>query len=615
MNLHVLQNPVATSEAKQIMAVPHQIISPKDSVPVIEPVQDSVIGSYLLTRKDTFLTKSRFFDLTMVVKYGDRPVPKPAILFKGPGGKWDGLFTGKQLATYYMPKGITLQRAVRGLEAPGLGACMDPDERYVYVHDGNVLVGQLCKRTIGGVSRGIVHRTVHAHGSWRAAKLISDLQRVATHWIANHGFSIGLEDCVHTQSTQNDIDGIIQSAFHRIETGTAAARENGISELDIESECQNLLSSVLNTVASGVLTTLDPRNNIRMCVESGSKGKKLNICQIHGCIGQQVVSGSRVRQRKDFGARTFPCYEKGDEDPVAFGFCPTSYMQGLDPVAYYTHSQGGREGMIDTACKTAETGYIQRRLITILQSEKAHFDGTVRDSNAGIVMFRYGGDRMDAEKLLKVRVGAMTLAGDPIAVATRWCGVPGMEATRLAEVIKVARCAIDVFSKKTIQYVHLPFDVNDMIRAEDEGEYLIPMDVVNALKRVEGELFEIVGDKLSCNHFLVSLRSTIVSRRLRGRTLSEVQAALDRCVQLTRMACVEGGTMVGTIAAQSIGEPATQMVSHFLSSFFSQPLFAKINKTTQLTTQPLRADAQYFPLGRYWQSDRHAGRPALQRVH
>ena len=227
------------------------------------------------------------------------------------------------------------------------------------------------------------------------------------------------------------MDEIVQGTYRRVTDGVAKARGNGFSEAAIEGPCQDIFSSVLSSVASSVLASIPDDNNIRKCIESGAKGKKLNITQIHGCVGQQIVAGARVRDRTDpFQSRTFPCYEPGDEDPRAFGFCPSSYVDGLEPVEFFTHAQGGREGLIDTACRTAETGYIQRRLITILQSEKAGFDGTVRDANNGVVQFQYGGDRLNTERLIKVGVPCMTKLADLPPTPRRGPGAAGQARRR-----------------------------------------------------------------------------------------------------------------------------------------------------------------------------------------
>lgn len=566
MNLHVLQNPLAVAEAKEIMSVPQCLISPKDSKPVMSPVQDAVIGTYLMTKKDTFMSRGRFFDLSMLVRYGEKPIPLPAVYYKDARGKWEGLYTGKQLCSYYIPENIHLARTTRNLDDSNIASCFDTDERYVRIQNGEVMCGQLCKGIIGGVSRGIIQRTAKRRGNWQAAKLISDMQRVATRWLAGHGFSIGISDCIHSAAAQKEVDEIIQNTYERVKEGKEKARKNNFSEGAIEGEVQNIFSSVLNSVAVSVLSTIPHDNNIRMCVESGAKGKKLNICQIHGCVGQQVVSGTRTRHRKDFGARTFPSFQRGDDDPTAFGFCPQSYVQGLTPITYFTHSQGGREGMIDTACKTAETGYIQRRLITILQSEKTAFDGTVRDANNGIVMFRYGGDGMDPEKLIKVSTPVLAMSGSPHDVAVKWCGKDGTEAQRLAEVITIAKEAASVFGLNAIKHIHIPFDVYDYYQTFSRGSLLSAEDVVPLVEEMENALIKLVGNKLSVNHILVHLRSTLVSKRLPGVSLEKLKEVLHSCLEMAETSVCQGGTMCGTIAAQSIGEPATQMT---LNTFHS----------------------------------------------
>ena len=561
MNLHVFQSPVAISEAKNIMAVPQCLISPKDSKPIIAPVQDAVIGTYLLTSKDTFLKPGTFFDLTMWARHSDRAIPEPAVFYKK-DGKWNKLYTGKQLVTHYTPRKIRLQRRVRDLDAAGIDDCFDLDERLVKFEDGELLCGKLCKGTIGGVSRGCIQAVCKAHGNWRAAKWISDLQRIATQFLLRHGFSIGLSDCLHGKAIQDDVDEIVQGTYRRVTDGVAKARGNGFSEAAIEGPCQDIFSSVLSSVASSVLASIPDDNNIRKCIESGAKGKKLNITQIHGCVGQQIVAGARVRDRTDpFQSRTFPCYEPGDEDPRAFGFCPSSYVDGLEPVEFFTHAQGGREGLIDTACRTAETGYIQRRLITILQSEKAGFDGTVRDANNGVVQFQYGGDRLNTERLIKVGVPCMTKLADlpPDAAARAWCGGAGEEADRLEEAIRIARSAREVFTTDPLGAVHLPFDLQDHFCVERNGHFPDPEALMGMVAHAEAKIVRLIGPPKSSNHFFLHLRSTLVSKRLEGVSIDTVSDVLDECLQQTEMALVEGGTMVGTIAAQSVGEPATQM--------------------------------------------------------
>ena len=128
-------------------------------------------------------------------------------------------------------------------------------------------------------------------------------------------------------------------------------------------------------------------------VVAGSKGSFINISQMSACVGQQIVEGKRVPF--GFKFRTLPHFTKDDYSPEARGFVENSYLRGLTPQEFFFHAMAGREGLIDTAVKTAETGYIQRRLVKALEDVMVAYDGTVRNSLGDIVQFIYGEDGMD----------------------------------------------------------------------------------------------------------------------------------------------------------------------------------------------------------------------------
>ena len=86
-----------------------------------------------------------------------------------------------------------------------------------------------------------------------------------------------------------------------------------------------------------------------------------------------------------------------DKSSLSFSFVENSYLAGLTPAEFFFHAMGGREGLIDTAVKTAETGYIQRRLIKAMESVMVNYDGTVSQINricftqcTHLSVFRYG---------------------------------------------------------------------------------------------------------------------------------------------------------------------------------------------------------------------------------
>ena len=90
-----------------------------------------------------------------------------------------------------------------------------------------------------------------------------------------------------------------------------------------------------------------------------------SFVQITACVGQQNVEGRRIPF--GFNRRTLPHFVKDDMGPESRGFVENSYLRGLTPQEFFFHAMGGREGLIDTAVKTANSGYIQRRLVKALE--------------------------------------------------------------------------------------------------------------------------------------------------------------------------------------------------------------------------------------------------------
>lgn len=114
--------------------------------------------------------------------------------------------------------------------------------------------------------------------------------------------------------------------------------------------------------------------------------------------------------------------------PESRGFVENSYLQGLTPQEFFFHAMGGREGLIDTAVKTAKTGYVQRRLVKAMESVMVNYDGTVRHSSGSLIQvcleqavmvcsqrpcalqFLYGEDGMDATKLEHQKLESVALS-------------------------------------------------------------------------------------------------------------------------------------------------------------------------------------------------------------
>lgn len=111
------------------------------------------------------------------------------------------------------------------------------------------------------------------------------------------------------------------------------------------------------------------------------------------CVGQQIISGSRIPN--GFQDRSLPHFRKKSRTPPSKGFVRNSFFSGLTPPEFLFHAISGREGLVDTAVKTAETGYMARRLMKALEDLSTGYDLSVRNSVGGVVQFQYGDDMLD----------------------------------------------------------------------------------------------------------------------------------------------------------------------------------------------------------------------------
>lgn len=174
-----------------------------------------------------------------------------------------------------------------------------------------------------------------------------------------------------------------------------------------EASVNQTLNAARDVSGNMALADLQSWNRLKAMVYAGSKGSNLNISQIMACVGQQNVEGKRIPF--GFHKRTLPHFSKDDFGPESKGFVENCYLNGLTPQEFFFHAMGGREGLIDTAVKTAETGYIQRRLIKALEDVMVKYDGTVRTSRQQIIQFLYGEDGMAGEHIEDLKINLLEM--------------------------------------------------------------------------------------------------------------------------------------------------------------------------------------------------------------
>ena len=393
MNLHVPCTHDARAEVRELMMVPKNIVSPQANRPVMGIVQDALLACRKLSMRDVFVEKSTMMNILFVLNKGHVRLPTPAVL------KPKELWTGKQLFSVVLPKKryMTIRRFSghrEDDETPGFSHT----DTEVYIKDGELLTGILCKKTLGTSSDGIIHKAWLEDSPEESCRLISHIQFVAVNWLVENGFSVGVKDCVNQPTTQAHVNGLVSGYIDKVHK----IIEDGIDRKAIASTYETNINNTLNQArdSSGryVQQQLDSSNNMFTMVSGGSKGSIINIAQIMACVGQQNVNGNRIGY--GYTDRTLPHFQRFDNTPASRGFVERSYMQGLQPHEFFFHAMGGREGVIDTAIKTSESGYIQRRLVKAMEDIRVDFDGTVRNSIGNIIQFKYGEDGMDGSLLI-----------------------------------------------------------------------------------------------------------------------------------------------------------------------------------------------------------------------
>jgi len=407
MNLHVPQSLPARAEAELMMLSPRVIVSGQSNRPVMGIVQDSLLAAQRMTKRDIFIEKDLLYNLLMWVVDWDGHIPAPAILKPKP------LWTGKQVFSLICPK-VNLTNKGNTHPKEGTPNTLNVFDSRVIIKKGELLTGIIDKKTIGTGMGGLIHTSWLDVGHDETRRFMNQIQQVTNYWVLQSSFSIGITDTVADSETMLEIEKTINKAKSQV---MDLVRQGQKGELETQpgksmlQSFEGFVNKVLNTArdhaGKSAQSSLTERNSVKAMVTAGSKGSFINISQIIACVGQQNVEGARIPF--GFKKRTLPHFCKDDFGPESRGFVENSYLRGLSPQEFFFHAMGGREGLIDTACKTAETGYIQRRLVKAMETVMARYDGTLRTSKGQVIQFLYGEDGMDAVWIEKQNFESLTL--------------------------------------------------------------------------------------------------------------------------------------------------------------------------------------------------------------
>ncbi|RKP18443.1 beta and beta-prime subunits of DNA dependent RNA-polymerase [Rozella allomycis CSF55] len=522
MNLHLPQTEEARAEALELMGVKNNLVTPRNGQPIIAATQDFITASYLITNKDVFYTKSQFSQICLMfcdsnIKLDLVP---PCII------KPIKLWSGKQVINMLIRPNreseivINLENKGRTFSKPKGIPDMCENDGYLVIFNSEIMCGTLDKAHIGDGNKGsLFYVVLRDYGPLAAAECMNRIAKLCARWLANRGFSIGINDVQPGFKLRKEKDNLVVKGYNECDFNIQQFK---LGNLQNQPGCN--AEQTLESKISGILSKI--RDDVgQICLQE--LRSKINVSQMVACVGQQIISGQRIPD--GFTCRSLPHFGKNSKIPSAKGFVRNSFYSGLTPTEFFFHAVSGREGLVDTAVKTAETGYMQRRLMKALEDLSAHYDGSVRNSIDGIIQFKYGDDGLDPANM------------------------EGQD--------------------KPVHFWHnLLHSVHYINGQNDPG---LTIDEINLLLKEKIKLFNNCSNgfkdqlKSFINEEIISKISNLIQKfpkynfneisKIFKVTEKQMELFFDICLNKYSKAKMEPGTAVGALGAQSIGEPGTQM--------------------------------------------------------
>jgi len=604
MNLHMPQDTEAEAELMNLAAVPYQIISPANNSSIIGIYQDSMLGCNRFTRENLYFTPRDAMNILMMFE----KVNEYALLEKG------NMISNFDILSQILPP-LSLKYKTKLFTD---NDDMRTSNNVLEIKNGQYIRGQMEKSVLGGGTKGLIQRICNDYGNMASANFIDDLQNIITEYMKTSAYSVGISDLMSDSKTNQKIIDIItdkkkevKNLIDQTQLGIFENKTGKTNQEEFETQVNNILNQASSEAGKTGLKSLSKDNRFVIMVNAGSKGSELNISQMISCLGQQNVDGKRIPY--GFDHRTLPHYTKYDDSPSSRGFVESSYINGLSPQELFFHAMGGRVGLIDTAVKTSTTGYIQRRLIKGLEDLMVSYDMTVRTNKNKIVQFVYGDDGIDPVKVENQQIPLVNMSIQDIYAHYNITEEIGKNKTLstilLKQVVTRYKKQLEKTQEKCKLYTDMMIETrNSIIKNifKNKGDNIVncPVAFSYIINNIQGqhninansmcdltplEAYELIEEtydnleKIRCAvptelfktlyFFYLSPKDLLFVKRFNRDAL---KVLLETISMSYKRAIVAPGEMVGMIAAQSIGEPTTQMSLQFCENIRC----VKINKTT-----------------------------------
>lgn len=463
MAVHVPLSAEAQAEARLLMLAANNLLKPSDGKPVAVPTQDMILGSYYLTMdKEDDPGNGKVFTSfdEAVMAYDEGYIGLHSKIKVRMTREIDGEKRSKLIDT-------TLGKIIFNNPIPqDLGFVDRSDPENAFKLEVDFLVN---KKTLGK----IIDKCIKVHGVTVASEMLDKIKAQGYKYSTKSGITVAVCDATIPPQKQD----MLQQAEERVDAITANYKMGLMSNSERAKSVIKVWEECTNKVAQGLKDNLGKENPIYMMVDSGARGSESQLRQLAGMRGLIANTAGKTI-----------------EVPIR-----ANYREGLNVLEYFISSRGARKGLADTALRTADSGYLTRRLVDVSQEVIIHEEDCHCHDGIEVYDITEGKEMIET---LKERLTGRYLLEDFVDEAT-----------------------------------------GELIQSKDE--------------MITEEAAERVAD-------LVNARENPADRRIKIRSLLTCEAEHGVCIKCYGSNLATGdpvtvGEAVGIIAAQSIGEPGTQL--------------------------------------------------------
>jgi DNA-directed RNA polymerase II subunit RPB1 len=577
MNIFVPQSIQTAVELRLIANAGKRFVNPTSSKIAMNAKQDTLMGSYLLSYDTTRVPwRAAMNILTATTRRHNYHIRRKTL-------------SGKEFYSQIIPSNINIMKR------------NDKGGFSLRIQNGKLLDGNMARSEIANViqktwfSSG--ETSGEASGEDITLSFIDDLQKTILLWLMRHGFTVSISDTALPAGVHEQISRYIETR-RKEAVSTITEYENDPYVMTAEAfevSLRETLRASQNEIEKLIMANLNPQNGIFLTISSGSSGTSMNAGQIMGSIGQIIVEQKRIQKR--FNNRTLPHFYQHDDSPFARGYCYNSFISGLNPMEFFFQVMAGREGIINTAIKTADTGYTQRKLIKFLEDVKVEYDGTVRNANNKVIQYVYGDNGINTEKQIEQKIALITLNDQEVRqkyiysqeelakITGKYDGQINerlyQKLISLRDRLRRIQIRINLRPQEFREGYMMPVDLQQYVlnltsredRGTRENKIIDPYEVLQGIRQLYREVrifryndpkrFPIKVSDEKYPKFLLKVylydllapKKCTHSYRLTQTEFRDIMEYFRKAYQLAR---VESGEMVGFIGAQGIGEPVTQ---------------------------------------------------------